>query len=328
MIFKVEWEKTRARVRLSDELFLGLLSTYYREKNAIKSVSIIEGGCSNINVLVHLNRSSDPVILRIHLQAPCSGYKEEKIASLLQGILPIPKYYHIGKALGYTFSIIEYLPGQALSQLLLNSSPSDFSKIMFKVGQALGTCTSIKFPSAGLFDHNLEITECASPKHVVNFCLQCLEDANVNSVLTREQKEKIKLIFTLYIDLLPTFAETNLVHADFDPANILVTEKNGEIEISGIIDWEFAFAGSPLWDVANMLRYAHQMPENFQVSFLQGLQSTDYHLPGTWQTTVHLLNITSLLDCLKRSDQKTQPKQIRDIKNLISHILDAKCWSQ
>ena len=62
------------------------------------------------------------------------------------------------------------------------------------------------------------------------------------------------------------------------------------------------------------------MPDAYQASFLQGLLSTGYKLLKTWQITIKLLNIVSLLDCLKLSDFENRPNQIKDIKNSLNHI--------
>ena len=135
---------------------------------------------------------------------------------------------------------------------------------------------------------------------------------------------------------LLTEDEKNLVHADFDLANIIVQEVYGIWKITGILDWEFSFSGSVLCDVANMLRYAHRMPSIFEEAFLQGLLSKSKKgqsivskfrdqycvaLPENWRITVHMLNLLSLLDCLVRSDPQNRPNQCSGIRELIDHIL-------
>ena len=279
-------------------------------------------GCANINVLSRLNISDTPVILRVYLRDKESVYREQKTSSLLLKKLPVPEFYHVGEYDGYTFAIIEYLPGQTLRDLLLKGKNPDISDIMFKVGRILGEIANIKFPSIGFFNKNLEVEKSITPDGFASFCFECLENNKVKAALPQEQREQIKNIFRVYKNLLPDEAEKNLVHADFDPANILVSEVNGEIEVSGILDWEFSFAGGALCDVANMLRYAHQMPDEYQDAFLKGLSGSGYGLPSSWQITVNLLNIVSLLDCMVRSDSENRPNQIKDIQELIAHILD------
>ena len=50
----------------------------------------------------------------------------------------------------------------------------------------------------------------------------------------------------------PTAAHV-LVHADLNPKNVLVDP--GTLEITGLLDWEFAHAGSPWSDLGNVLRF-------------------------------------------------------------------------
>jgi GNAT superfamily N-acetyltransferase len=121
--------------------------------------------------------------------------------------------------------------------------------------------------------------------------------------------------------LFSTEDEKHLVHGDFDPANILVDKINGSWVVTAILDWEFAFSGSCLWDVANMLRYAHKMPPEFQNSFIEALQKNGIKLPAHWRTTTHLLNLSSLLDLLKRSDPQRHPNRCKDIRELRDYIL-------
>lgn len=64
------------------------------------------------------------------------------------------------------------------------------------------------------------------------------------------------------------------------------------------------------------------MTLEFQEAFLKGLtRGGAIILPNNWHATVNLLNLLSLLDCLKRSDIKNRPNQCADIRELIDHIL-------
>jgi aminoglycoside phosphotransferase (APT) family kinase protein len=44
-----------------------------------------------------------------------------------------------------------------------------------------------------------------------------------------------------------------LVHSDFNPKNLLVDPATARI--TGLIDWEFAHAGSPYTDLGNLFRF-------------------------------------------------------------------------
>ncbi len=43
------------------------------------------------------------------------------------------------------------------------------------------------------------------------------------------------------------------MHADLNPKNLLVDP--GTLEVTGVLDWEFAHAGSPWSDLGNLLRF-------------------------------------------------------------------------
>ncbi len=175
------------------------------------------------------------------------------------------------------------------------------------------------FPSPGFFDDNLMVTERSSENNYIEFVDNSLIHPTVMECLCSEVITTIKHHFNGLKIFLPNESESHLVHADFDPANILVDKIDDEWTITGVLDWEFAFSGSPLWDVANMLRYSHQMPVMFEVSFTQGL-ITAFTLPKDWKITIHLLNVMSLLDCLTRCTKEVRPKQCADIIGLITYF--------
>ena len=53
--------------------------------------------------------------------------------------------------------------------------------------------------------------------------------------------------------LLDEETRTCLVHSDLNPKNLLVDP--GTLEVTGVLDWEFAHAGHPFTDLGNLLRF-------------------------------------------------------------------------
>ena len=58
-----------------------------------------------------------------------------------------------------------------------------------------------------------------------------------------------------------------LAHGDFKPTNVLVDESG----LTGVVDWEFAHAGTRLADVAQMLRHPESLPPGFAAAFADAL---------------------------------------------------------
>ena len=320
MIFKLNWEKAGTQNVLPRGIIPKMIAAIYPNKK-IKSYHVILGGCANINIKFQLENNKKSQILRIYLRDKGSVYREQKIGDLLKREVPVPQINHIGNIDGYCFAIADLMPGKSLGDLLLKDKSFNICKMMCKVGILLSKIAQYKFAKAGFFDQNLHVVTPITREGYINFGNECLQDTCITSQLTTATLSKINYHLEKHGYLFPDKNENNLVHADFDPANILVNKVDDNWEVSGVLDWEFSFSGSILHDVANMLRYAHQMLPCFQDGFLKGLRSGGVILPEKWCASVYMLNLLSLLDCLKRSDLKNQPNRCADICELIDYIL-------
>ena len=54
-------------------------------------------------------------------------------------------------------------------------------------------------------------------------------------------------------DLLDSVGRACLVHSDLNPKNVLVDPRS--LELTAVLDWEFAHAGHPWTDVGNLVRF-------------------------------------------------------------------------
>lgn len=318
-MFKADWEKTSATYKLPGGMVEKMVCLAYPDKK-LSSHQLIAGGCANLNFKIQLENEKHPLVLRVYLRDKDAAYREQKLAALLKETVPIPLTHYIGELEGYHFAITEFIYGFPLRDLLLGDTSYDLSAIMYEIGTILSKITVHEFSRAGFLNKELDVIPYES-SDVLKFAQDCLAHRAVLSVLTPEVISEIRKVMGQYAGLFPGGNESHLVHGDFDPANILVDKINGSWIVTGILDWEFAFSGSYLWDVANMLRYAHKMPPEFQNAFIEALGKSGIKLQTTWQTTIHLLNLSSLLDCLKRSDLQNHPNRCADILELITHIL-------
>lgn len=320
-MFKADWEKTSVTHPLPPGLVEKMIQLACPKQKLI-SYELIAGGCANLNIKFSLENKKQPLILRVYLRDTNAASREQKLAALLKQSIPIPTTYSINELENYHFAITEYVPGILLRDLLLDESFHDMSPFMYEVGTILSKIGSHVFSEAGFFDKDLNVIPHESPNDLINFIQDCLEHKVVLDVLPPNMILEVTKIFEKYNnDLLFDEHEKHLVHGDFDPSNILVDKVDGFWKVTAILDFEFAFSGSILWDVANMLRYAQKMPYEFQASFIKGLMESGAALPNHWPTIIKLFNLSSLLDCLKRSSIKSHPNRCKDIYELINTIL-------
>jgi aminoglycoside phosphotransferase (APT) family kinase protein len=320
MTFKSNWEKADQSIQVKSQMIREMVRQAL-PNNPLLTYKVISGGCANLNMKVHVEKESYPFILRLYLRDKEAAYREKNLGALLKHTVPAPLIYYVGDYENYRFALTEFLPGITLRDLLLGNEPHDMGALMNEAGRLLGKIQTHTFPKPGFFDIHLTVSKNISQGGYKNFVQNYLQKPMILNLLSGEVIRKIHSYTEKYAFLFPENHESHLVHGDFDPANILVHKIKGKWEITGILDWEFSFSGSVLCDVANMLRYAHHMPPLFEDSFLQGLREGGIQLPHTWQISIYLLNLLSLLDCLGRSDPTHRPKQWDDMHLLINYFL-------
>lgn len=321
-MFKSEWEKSSELSSLDKTIFQQIRGSVFSDSE-IRSCDLLSGGCGNLNYKIIFGNGSDPKILRIYLRPGENGVKEQKISELLRGRVPVPQYDQVGVVGEYSYAILEFKPGLSLRDILLTDHNLDISHLMFQIGRMLSEISGCIFPEPGFFDENLRIlSQGSSSVNLMDFAIDCLLDDHVINLFTSLEIDKVRTFILNHKNEMDNLAGSHLVHGDFDPANILVNQIDGIWTVSAILDWEFSFSGSWLWDVSNMLRYAHKMPCEFQESFLRGMCDNDRQLPHDWEKIINTLNVISLLDIARRTTIQNHPKTRQDIKELITHILE------
>jgi aminoglycoside phosphotransferase (APT) family kinase protein len=321
LVFKQDWEKTDQQIELPPSIIERMIRAAFPVSKSY-TYDVISGGCANLNIKVTLKDNDETYILRIYLRDKEAPYREQKLASILKNIIPIPQVYFVGDEDPYRFAMLEFLPGITLRDYLLEKDGKAMRNLMKEAGKILLQLNTIQFDSPGFFDRYLFIKNPLGVSDCVDYLKDALQHPIVVETLHQQTIVRVNKLISTFPEIFPNIDDKQLVHCDFDPANILVNQTNGAWHISGILDWEFAFSGSMLWDVANMLRYAHEMPREFEESFLAGLEDGGIWLPNDWRKYISVLNIFSLLGCLMRSDPSLHPRRCADIIKLIEYFIE------
>ncbi len=240
-MFKVDWEKISVTYQLPEGMMEKMVSLAYPDKK-LTSHELIAGGCANLNYNIQLKNEKNPQILRIYLCDKNVAYREQKLAALLKGTVPVPLTHYIGELEGHHFAVTEFMTGIPLRDLLLGNAPYDLNAIMSEVCTILSKITAHEFPKAGFLNKELEVIQYES-SDIIKFAQECSNDRTVLSVLSPEVIAAIKEAIEQHAYLFPTDDDKHLVHGDFDPANILVDKIKGSWVVTGVLDWEFAFSG-------------------------------------------------------------------------------------
>ena len=317
MVFKDTWEKTTEHTQVPDGILRAIVAQAFPQ-DELRSLQVISGGCANLNVRVDLSTQKTPFLLRVYVRDADAVHRERKLAELVASRVPVPRFYSVGEYESYHYAIVEFIEGKSLRDLILRQADFAMDEVMRECGHLLARLQEFSFPHSGFFDAELNVSEPFSREGFLGFVEECLRHDDVQSSLGLEVTKEISHAVHRHKELIPDPKQHTLVHGDFDPANILVRQVGSAWKVSAILDWEFAFSGPWLCDVANMLRYAHRVPPIFEKAFLGGLQEAGVRLPDGWRITTDLSNLLSLLDCLVRG---AQPRQAHDIVTLLRELV-------
>jgi hypothetical protein len=79
-----------------------------------------------------------------------------------------------------------------------------------------------------------------------------------------------------------------------------VDQEEGRWQVSGVIDWEFAFSGPPLVDLGHMLRYEKRGRPLAEPHFSEGFRAGGGTLPEDWRALARAVDLMALCEILTR----------------------------
>jgi hypothetical protein len=115
-------------------------------------------------------------------------------------------------------------------------------------------------------------------------------------------------------------APPSLTHSDFNGSNIMVQRRDGGIEIAAVLDWEFAFAGTPFFDLGNITRPPLGDDAGFTAGLARGYREIDDRLPDDWFELARLADLTAWIDFATRPD--LPDAVLSDVLAMIDRTID------
>jgi fructokinase len=104
-----------------------------------------------------------------------------------------------------------------------------------------------------------------------------------------------------------------LVHADFNPKNLIVRHTaGGGWALAAVLDWEFAYSSTPLADLGNMMRFADEYPPEYVTGFLAGFRAGGGELPAHWREISRAVDLYALADLMTRPPEHPYAQRVLD----------------
>lgn len=302
---KEKWERTFCDMWITSPKTLQKI----KELCGAETVIPLSGGARNANF--KNTKGGETSLLRLFLDP--SEEEPKKEADLFRLLkfkaIPVPEVFDHGNMLidehSYPYLKMQYLDGVTLSELLKQKGPQTLLPTIEKVGEILARIHLITFERQGFFDCDLDITPLPQ-----EYTFESLLKTNRPLALQFISEDDFEIIQNIILTLPQT--PPCLVHSDFDPSNIFVTD-DGPF----ILDWEFAHSGNRLFDFGNMARFESSPSSPLLVAFLRGYEREGGEIPPDWWRKAKSVDFLNLLWLLSRADPHTQPNRYNSLVKLI-----------
>ncbi|MBA3858994.1 MAG: hypothetical protein C0507_18975 [Cyanobacteria bacterium PR.3.49] len=315
------WNRATPVVELSTQDATALFN---KNLYVVESIEPTKGGLANTNLRVQFERLELKLLLRLWTRDPKAAGKEFRLMQMMEGVVPVPKinlFSRNNPVNGYPFMFMEWIDGVRLESILGELYKSDIEHLGQSIGKTLASIHAYRFDQAGFFDEELEV---AIPMEMggaglLRYTEECLDNPVVSERLGSELAAITRNFVKSENHLLDKWTECPcLTHSDFNCSNILV-KKSEFWEVAAVLDWEFAFSGTPFFDFGNLLRNPFGAIPGMTDAVEQGYLDGGGTLPPEWKRMSKLTDLTAWLDFLTR--ENTGPELISDARAQISRTI-------
>ena len=176
------------------------------------------------------------------------------VLALVRGLLPVPEVLEVRRA-DATGSpgllVTTFLPGTRLDLLLPDLDPGGRAEVGRACGAVAARLAQMPMPRPGLFvDGDLRVEP--HPDADLAEFVASRRDGTALATWPQRDLEALLDVADRAQVLLDRVTRTCLVHSDLNPKNLLVDPET--LQVTGVLDWEFAHAGGPTTDLGNLLR--------------------------------------------------------------------------
>jgi aminoglycoside phosphotransferase (APT) family kinase protein len=209
----------------------------------------------------------EPTVVRIYgersrsRRGPEAGTIDAAVLRLVRGLIPVPEVLEVkrpdaaGEAPGLL--VTSFLPGTRLDLLLPQLGDRALGDVGRRLGALLARLACMPMPRRGLFvDGDLAVEPLPS-SDLADF-VAARRSATALADWPADEYDALLEVADTAQTLLDRIGRTCLVHSDVNPKNVLVDPAS--LDVTGLLDWEFAHAGVPGTDLGNLLRFDRHPP--------------------------------------------------------------------
>ncbi len=209
--------------------------------------------------------AGEQVVVRVYgsrslQRGPLAPEIDAAVLELVRGLLPVPEVLEVRRGdpdLDLPGLLVtRHLPGERLDVVLPDLDDRGRETLGAHLGVLVGRLGHLAQPRAGMFADRLLVPQELSEHQAGLTAWVEWHAERLGEVLPSGLSEGLREVAEHAQDLLAEDRRVCLVHADLNPENLLVDART--LEVTGLVDWEFAHAGSPYADLGNLLRFERE----------------------------------------------------------------------
>lgn len=310
------WDRREAFVDLTAPELAAMLAPVFGACT-LAAVEPLSGGLVNSNHRVQVAGASQPVVVRVYTRDADACSRDAALFRLVEDRVPVPELLWADAAGERSYAVMSWVEGVSLTTAL-EDAPGEVGRA---VGETLAAIGGHTFPRAGFFSADLTVTHAGDGVAVpflehIEHCLDTGAAARLGEPLATEVRAFVRR-HARYLPAEPRPAA--LVHGDYKAGNILLHQTGGRWGVAAVLDWEFAFAGPPVFDLGILLRYARRLPVAFEQGVIAGFAAAGGALAPEWKRTIRLLDFVNLCDFLRT--QGRSAALVDDVTGLITRTM-------
>ena len=303
---KERWSRGTAPLELGVSAAARLLSPVLPQAR-VEGITQLQGGLANTNLRVDLAGGEAPLVLRLYQRDPKQAALEHALSRCLESQVTVPRFLHLAEdnpVTGQAYAVVEWIEGEQLDPVLRRLDAQEVRHFAEAIGRTLAAIHDVTFPSFGFLDADLSVsTEVDLGRNgLLDYLKTCLIEGPGAARLGEELTTALFDFAESRGHLLDDWLDRpRLVHSDFNSSNLLLRpEEAGCGWHVAVLDWEFAFSGSPAFDFGNLFRFRETERDAFGEGVTGGYAAAGGHLPDDWRHIARIADLYSWADFLKR----------------------------
>ncbi|HEU4513783.1 MAG TPA: phosphotransferase [Nocardioidaceae bacterium] len=194
-------------------------------------------------------------------RGPNAAETDAAVLRLVRGLVPVPEVLEVRRADDSAGTpallVTSWLEGTRLDEVLPSADDTLAETIGRNLGRILARLAQMPMLRAGMFlDGELRIGPWPAGADDLTEWVATYGRAGPLGEWNEDDRAALEALAEKAQEVVDRTDRACLVHSDFNPKNVLVDPSTGEV--TGLLDWEFAHAGSPFTDLGNLLRFEHR----------------------------------------------------------------------